>query len=126
MINFEYSRRVKKSEFLSYLRQYGNIKYIKFQLQSLDQFPAVVALRRLRRLTDISRPIVKYSKDVIHYSSNLPLTAIPQVTAKIGNAAHIAEGNQWIEEEQSEETPLPTLFCKVSNPRNRPCTTLQT
>lgn len=82
-------------------------------MQSLDQFPAVVALRRLRRLTDISRPIVKYSKDVVHYSSNLPLTAIPQVTAKIGNAAHIAEGNQRIEEEQSEETPLPTLFCKV-------------
>lgn len=99
---------------------------MKFQLQSLDQFPAVVALRHLRRLTDISRPIVKYSKDVVHYSSNLPLTAIPQVTAKIGNTAHVAEGNQRIEEEESEETPLPTLFCKVRNPTNRPCTTSQT
>lgn len=67
---------------------------------------------------DISRPIVKYSKDVVHYSSNLPLTAIPQVTAKIGNAAHVAEGNQRIEEEQSEETPLPTLFLHCSRNSN--------
>jgi len=47
---------------------------------------------------NISRPVVKYSETVVHYSSNLPLTAIPQVATKVGNTADVTEGHQRIEE----------------------------
>lgn len=49
-------------------------------------------------LTNISRPVVKYSETVVHYSSNLSLTAIPQVATKVGNTADVTEGHQRIEE----------------------------
>lgn len=49
-------------------------------------------------LTNISRPVVKYSETVVHYASNLPLTAIPQVATKVGNTADVTEGHQRIKE----------------------------
>jgi len=47
---------------------------------------------------NISRPVVKYSETVVHYSSNLPLTAIPQVATKVGNTADVTECHQRIKE----------------------------
>lgn len=54
------------------------------------------------KLTDASGPIVKHSETIVHYAPNLALTAIPQVTAEVSDAANVTESHKWTEEEQRE------------------------
>jgi len=64
------------------------------------------------KLTDTSGPVVKHSERIVKDSSNLPLTAFPQVTAKVSNAAHVTKRHERIEEKKCEQASFPTLLCK--------------